>query len=105
MRGPFYKKREIEVKNRENALSIVYPTTEPGIRKKSDQKQHVIPPISNIFFSAKKTSRSRSLSVIMFCFFDQKKFCAVFGQIFFIIRSFPLLVQNEIFESGIWISC
>ena len=53
-RPVFLKSAKLEVKNCENALSIVYPTTEPGIRKKSDQKQHVIPPISYLFFSAKK---------------------------------------------------
>ena len=63
MRGPFFKKCEIEVKNRENALSIVYPTTEPGIRKKSDQKQHVIPPISYLFSSAKKKNLKKQIII------------------------------------------
>ena len=60
----FFKKREtgrkLKSKIAKIAFSIVYPTTEPGIRKKSDQKQHVIPPISYLFFSAKKKKRQEA---------------------------------------------
>ena len=55
----FLKSAKIEVKNRENALSIVYPTTEPGIRKKSDQKQHVIPPYFSPFLLGQKNVKKQ----------------------------------------------
>ena len=60
MRGPFFKKCETarKLKSKIAKMRFLLFTTETGIRKQSDQKQHVIPPISYLFFSAKRRQKA-----------------------------------------------
>ena len=64
MCGPFFKKLETarKLKSKIAKMRFLLFTTEPGIRKQSDQKQHVISPISYLFFSAKNVKKQIIIS-------------------------------------------
>ena len=91
---------KIKVKNHENVLSSIYPASQLGTWKKSLQKQRVSfqiwSPISYLSSPPKNVKKQIIISDNVLLL--SSSLCL------FITRYFPLLVLNEIFESGMWIS-